>query len=1055
MCKKKKIITTILVVIILFLTSFNLCAASSISKKINDKLVSEVVSSEDNNLNDNKIKKHLFDNDAEWKWNINGYWKTDVPGDWDIVVPCDYPTIQEAVREANIGDRIFVREGIYNENVEINKDGIILQGEGRDTTIVDGNKISNTLRINASYAKVSGFTFTNSGFFGSSILLQTASSNILQDNKIVNNKGNGIELRHSHGNIIINNIIGNNKKGILIKSSSLGNAIAYNFISSNRKNGIECVDGSNYNIIHHNNFIDNTVNTYDICRNYWDKSEKGNYWDDYVGFDLNDDKIGDLPYEITCGSNVDRYPLMNPVNISIYQIETNDFPEPEKLHYKPIFLEGKTITVDDDGDGDYIKIQYALDNADPGDTVEVYSGKYKENIEILSGIILKGVSTELGDGDDTGKPILAGDGDEDIVTITGDSVRISGFEIKNTNLGQAGIKIKGNFNYVNDTFIYDCGNGISVIGSDNIVQNNLIKNNNFGIYSNSSNNFIFKENSIESNVDGIVLVESNGLMNDNNLKNNINNGVLQHYCYNVNIRNNTFVNHVKYAIQLFNSENCVIEENTMVDNFRGGITLFKTSKSVISRNDISKNIEGISLWYSHNNQVLNNKCEENHYGLDLSYSDKNIISDNDLINSTKAGIYLGMSKNNVLRLNNMVYCSILVDSYQLSCWWNDVDQTNTANGKIIYYVINETGLTSFPDAGQIILVNCSTCIIDNLNLHNVSAAIELSYSDYNSITDNIIHHVRKGLVMVHSSHNIIDNNTIYNSSKKSIFISWDSNFNEITKNVLDTIGEVGLALEACDDNLISDNIIVNIEEQENANQKYKSSISVNDDPADSRRYIVEKFFFKIGAALGFGSNNNLITNNSISGLNIGIAIGHIIPTNKGNKIINNTITDNDEGIVMGYSTNNYVIGNTIINSYFAGIAMDWLSDCNYIINNHIEKGYGGIGLRTCNNNIIYGNTICEFDYKGLFLWYSANNIIQKNNFINNSRHASFNNGYDNVWESNYWDNYVKVIRNHPKIILGGINLINNKTPYVGFRLPLPWFNFDKNPALEPNEINLN
>ena len=40
-----------------------------------------------------------------------------------IVVPDDFPTIQEAIENAEEGDTVFVKNGTYNENVVINNQG--------------------------------------------------------------------------------------------------------------------------------------------------------------------------------------------------------------------------------------------------------------------------------------------------------------------------------------------------------------------------------------------------------------------------------------------------------------------------------------------------------------------------------------------------------------------------------------------------------------------------------------------------------------------------------------------------------------------------------------------------------------------------------------------------------------------------------------------------------------------------------------------------------------------------------------------------------------------
>ncbi|RLF59113.1 MAG: hypothetical protein DRN27_03535 [Thermoplasmata archaeon] len=68
-------------------------------------------------------------------------------------------------------------------------------------------------------------------------------------------------------------------------------------------------------MIYHNNLIDNFRNTHDWGTNIWHNSSlmQGNYYSDYTGVDANEDGIGDIPYNISGGSNQDLYPLMNSI----------------------------------------------------------------------------------------------------------------------------------------------------------------------------------------------------------------------------------------------------------------------------------------------------------------------------------------------------------------------------------------------------------------------------------------------------------------------------------------------------------------------------------------------------------------------------------------------------------------------------------------------------------------------------------------------------------------------------------------------------------------------
>ena len=68
-------------------------------------------------------------------------------------------TIQQEINNATASDTVFVWNGIYFENVILNK-SITLQGEGKDVVTIDGS--GNTcINVTAAKTTIDGFNVTN------------------------------------------------------------------------------------------------------------------------------------------------------------------------------------------------------------------------------------------------------------------------------------------------------------------------------------------------------------------------------------------------------------------------------------------------------------------------------------------------------------------------------------------------------------------------------------------------------------------------------------------------------------------------------------------------------------------------------------------------------------------------------------------------------------------------------------------------------------------------------------------------------------------------------
>jgi parallel beta-helix repeat protein len=254
----------------------------------------------------------------------------------------DYTDIQDAIDAASDGDTIYVYSGTY-DSIEIqgsNIGKITLIGEDKDSTIIDGDDNGHVVRAydtlisgNKIEIHISDFTIKNAGGngfdcislsyaenctisnnkiingdVGEGIQLDHCNDITIKDNSISNCQGSGIGLSISIDNTIDNNLIQSNQKGIQLSSSSNNNIITNNTIKSHTQYGIYLIQSTN-NKIYFNDLTDNDQNALDYLSNYWSYNSKGNYWDDYNGYDNNSDDIGDIPYNIPGDANQDNYPL--------------------------------------------------------------------------------------------------------------------------------------------------------------------------------------------------------------------------------------------------------------------------------------------------------------------------------------------------------------------------------------------------------------------------------------------------------------------------------------------------------------------------------------------------------------------------------------------------------------------------------------------------------------------------------------------------------------------------------------------------------------------------
>ena len=123
-------------------------------------------------------------------------------------------TIQEGVNNVSEGGTIIVYDGVYKENVKVNKSVTIVPAS---TPIVDGMQSGYGFGVTADWVNISGFIIYNCT---DGIHLTHANHSTIENNIIYNNTDDGVDVKNSHDCTISDNTIYNSSDdGIYIKYS--------------------------------------------------------------------------------------------------------------------------------------------------------------------------------------------------------------------------------------------------------------------------------------------------------------------------------------------------------------------------------------------------------------------------------------------------------------------------------------------------------------------------------------------------------------------------------------------------------------------------------------------------------------------------------------------------------------------------------------------------------------------------------------------------------------------------------------------------------------------
>ncbi|MGB9915654.1 MAG: PQQ-binding-like beta-propeller repeat protein [Candidatus Bathyarchaeales archaeon] len=371
----------------------------------------------------------------------------------------------------------------------------------------------------------------------------------------------------------------------------------------------------------------------------------------------------------------------------------------------------------------------------------------------------------------------------------------------------------------------------------------------------------------------------------------------------------------------------------------------------------------------------------------------NMFLDN-IVEGNTVGIRLGNSYNNMLRNNSMR--NNKRNLWVASSYINDIDASNTVNGKPVIYWANQTGRTVPADAGFVALINCTNMKVQGLNLTNNGNSILLVNTTESEVVRNSVKECEKGIYLINCQRIFISENDIENN-------------------------EEGISLENSQNNTIALNNIA-----ENRIGVYALSSSANN-------------IF-----------DNVIARNTEDGMDL---CGE-----RNSTIRNNMVVDNNQtGISIFDSMGNSIVANRITGTVGNGVKLWYNANSNKILQNHVAANGVGILIADSGDNLLIGNNFTGNSEWALRLEGTQNNNrIYLNNFIGNKSDRlpvsipgiwalqGTKPGGGNVWDNgtagNYWSDYTKRYPNASERGNSGIG----DTPYY-----INENNVDRYPLMRP------
>lgn len=567
--------------------------------------------------------------------------------------------------------------------------------------------------------------------------------------------------------------------------------------------------------------------------------------------------------------------------------------------------------------------------------------------------------------------------------------------------------------YTSGIFVY--------FASNNVITGNVVKNcSGDAFYIDSSDGNIISNNIAEFSGYGLELyyttmdVLSNNTLIGNTYGFHVDSDYLVDFIHDIDASNTIDGKPIYYLVgasdmvidastnagfvAVVNSLNVTVRDLTLTKNGRSVVFANATNSIIENVTSIDNELRGISLYFSENNTINNNR-------LNTSYGTEPI------------GIYFSNSNNNTLSNN-------IVSSHS-------------------YYGVYLTD-SSF-----------NTFFNNSVSMNKGSSygyGIDIERGSDNGIMNNEIYSNQVGIVVHSSSHNRIANNNV-SSNAYGIQIG-QSDGNVINDNVVDDFGSTGISLAYSDDNTITRN-----HADTNPSSEYRgdtgivlgSSVGNNlsENTANWNKYGIRLTYsgsstlrnnemtgntynFAVDGQVYADYNNDVDTSNVVDGKPIYYLV------NASNVIIDST---SNAGTVYCIACDNITVRDSNLTHGYTGVFLYNTTNMKVKNNNVSYNYYGAYLYYSSGNNQITGTRVNNNDGYGILLYHSDNNTLSNSNVYLNvnaggiTLTSSNGNTISNCTSNSNWDG-IDLSNSNNNVILNNTAISNRPSYSTGAGISL-------------------